>query len=186
MRNRWWATGGLTVIAFAAAACGTSSPGSSGASSPPSSEAALPSSSPIAVMLKTTQTSGGPVLASAGGYTLYYFTADKPGSGTSTCTGSCAALWPPLTGTVEVPSGVKLPGPIGTITRADGMKQVTIRGYPIYIYAGDHAPGQVNGNGVGGKWYVVKVSGSPSGSPVSSPTPSAANSGGGGYGGGGY
>jgi predicted lipoprotein with Yx(FWY)xxD motif len=189
MRNRWWAAGGLTAVAFAAAACGTSSSGPSGAGSaygtPPASQAAAPSASAVTVSLKTTQTSTGPILASAGGYTLYFFTQDKPGSGTSTCTSSCASTWPPLTGTVQAPSGVSLPGPLGMITRADGTKQVTIKGYPIYIYAGDHAPGQVNGNGMGGKWYVVKVSGSASGSSGATPSPAGATpspSGGGGYG----
>jgi predicted lipoprotein with Yx(FWY)xxD motif len=190
MRNRWWAAGGLTAVAFASAACGTSSSGPSGAGTaygtPPASQAAAPpSSSAVMVALKTTQTSAGTILASAGGYTLYFFSQDKPGSGTSTCTGSCASTWPPLTGAVQAPPGVALPGPLGMITRADGMKQVTIKGYPIYIYAGDHAPGQVNGNGMGGEWHVVKISGSSSGSSGSTPTPA-----GGGYGtsggGGGY
>jgi predicted lipoprotein with Yx(FWY)xxD motif len=189
MRNRCWAAGGLAAIALAAAACGTSPYGSSGtgsASGSPSGMAAAPSSSAVMVTLKAVPTSGGTILASAGGYTLYFFTGDKPGSGTSACTGSCASVWPPLTGTVQAPPGVTLPGPLGTITRADGTKQVTIKGYPIYIYNGDHAPGQVNGNGVGGKWHVVKISGSPSSSSSpSSPSSSSPSSGAGGYGGGG-
>jgi predicted lipoprotein with Yx(FWY)xxD motif len=184
MRNRWWAAGGLTAIAFAATACGNSPYGPSGAGSAsgpaPRSQAAAPSSSAVTVTLKTAPASAGTILASAGGYVLYYFTQDKRGSGVSTCTGNCASLWPPLTGTVQAPAGVALPGPLGMITRADGTKQVTINGYPIYLYEGDHAPGQANGNDMGGKWHVVKLSGSPSGS--SAPTTS---SGGGGYGGGG-
>src|ERR1019366_908899 len=102
MRNRWLAAGGLIAVALAAAACGTSSSGSSGAGSAssgssPSGQAALPSSS-AAVTLKIAKTSAGTILTSAGGYVLYYFTADKPGSGISTCTGSCASAWPPVTG----------------------------------------------------------------------------------------
>jgi predicted lipoprotein with Yx(FWY)xxD motif len=182
MRNRWLAAGGLTAVAFAAAACGTSSSGPSGAGSaygtPAGSQAAASSSSAVTVALKTAQTSAGTILASAGGYTLYFFSQDKPGSGTSTCTGSCASTWPPLTGTVQAPTGVSLPGPLGMITRADGTKQVTIKGYPIYIYAGDHAPGQVNGNGMGGEWHVVKISGSSSGS-TPSPAGGYSTSGGG-------
>jgi predicted lipoprotein with Yx(FWY)xxD motif len=138
-----------------------------------------------AVTLKTAQISGGTILTSAGGYALYYYTEDKPGSGTSVCTGGCATAWPPLTGTVQAPSGVKLPGALGTITRANGTKQVTINGYPIYLYAGDHSPGQDSGNGVGGVWHVVKISGSSSSSSASSSSTSS-STGGGGYGGGGY
>jgi predicted lipoprotein with Yx(FWY)xxD motif len=183
MRNRWWAAGGLSAIAFAAAACGTSPYGSSATSgSSPGSQVAVPSTA-VTVTLKTAQVTGGTILASAGGYILYYFTEDKRGSGISACTGNCASLWPPLTGTVQAPPGVALPGPVGMITRADGTKQVTINGFPIYMYQGDHAPGQANGNGLGGKWHVVKVSGSPSGS--SSPSPGTGGAASTGYGGGG-
>jgi predicted lipoprotein with Yx(FWY)xxD motif len=163
MRNRWQAAGLLAAAAFLATACGpnsTSSNSGSGYGSAPSSKAAAPSSGSAAGTLKTAQTSLGTVLTSAGGYTLYYYAGDKPGSGTSTCTGSCATAWPPLTGTVLPPAGMTLPGPLGTITRTGGMKQVTIKGYPIYTYTGDRSPGQANGNGVEGEWHVVKISGS--------------------------
>jgi predicted lipoprotein with Yx(FWY)xxD motif len=35
--------------------------------------------------------------------------------------------------------------------------QVTINGYPLYLYAGDTAPGQAVGNGIEGAWHVIKV-----------------------------
>jgi predicted lipoprotein with Yx(FWY)xxD motif len=108
--------------------------------------------------LRTESTHAGTVLASSQGMTLYYYTADKPGSGSSACTGECATAWPPLTGTVKAPSGVKLPGPIGSITRSGGVHQVTINGYPVYTYAGDKAPGQMTGNGEGGVWHVILLS----------------------------
>jgi hypothetical protein len=62
--------------------------------------------------------SDGKVPASSRRLTLYYFTEDKPGSGTSSCTGSCAATWPALTTPVEAPADTRLPGPPGVITRA--------------------------------------------------------------------
>src|SRR3984885_11003715 len=188
MRNRWLAAGGLTVVAFAAAACGTSSYGSSGAGSASSgssgrAQAAAPPSS-AAVTLKTAKTSAGTVLASAGGYVLYYFTADKAGSGVSTCTASCASTWAPLTGTAHAPPGVAMPGPLGVITRADGTNQVPINGSPISLYSGDQTPGQANGNGAGGKWHVVPITGSTaaSTSPTAGSTGSSSGSGGGGSG----
>jgi predicted lipoprotein with Yx(FWY)xxD motif len=107
--------------------------------------------------LKVERTSAGLVLAGSKGLTLYYYTADKPGSGKSACTGGCATAWPPLTAPVKAPMGAKMPGPIGMITRAGGAKQVTINGYPIYYYAEDMAPGQANGNGAGGTWHVIKM-----------------------------
>ena len=110
-----------------------------------------------AAALKVERTSAGTVLASKRGLTLYYYTEDKPGSGTSVCTGSCASAWPPLAAPVRAPAGVRLPGRLGMITRPGGRRQVTINGYPIYTYAGDKAPGQAAGNGVGGVWHVIKV-----------------------------
>src|SRR6185437_11321094 len=107
--------------------------------------------------LKVERTSAGLVLAGSKGLTLYYYTADKPGSGKSVCTGGCATAWPPLTTPVKAPMGAKMPGPIGMITRAGGAKQVTINGYPIYYYAEDMTPGQAKGNGAEGAWHVIKI-----------------------------
>jgi len=76
------------------------------------------------------------------------------------------------------------------ITRAGGVKQVTLNGYPLYYYAGDMAPGQAKGNGEGGVWHVIKIkmksaSTGTMANPASSATPSStptSGSGGGGYG----
>jgi predicted lipoprotein with Yx(FWY)xxD motif len=136
--------------------------------------------------LKVERTSAGLVLAGRKGLTLYYYTADKPGSGKSACTGACAKAWPPLTAPVKPPAGAKMPGPIGMITRAGGVRQVTLNGYPLYYYAGDMAPGQAKGNGEGGVWHVIKlkVSSASTTTPASTATPrSTPTSGsGGGYG----
>ncbi|HEX6522122.1 MAG TPA: hypothetical protein VF070_19270 [Streptosporangiaceae bacterium] len=107
--------------------------------------------------LKTETTSAGTILASSQGMTLYYYTEDKPHSGMSSCNGSCASTWPPLTGTVQAPGGVTLPGNIGSITRQGGVHQVTVNGYPLYTYVGDKQPGQVTGNGMAGEWHVIKM-----------------------------
>ena len=40
-------------------------------------------------------------------------------------------------------------------TRDDGDDQVTVDGWPLYFFSGDAAPGDTNGQGVGGIWYVV-------------------------------
>jgi predicted lipoprotein with Yx(FWY)xxD motif len=110
-----------------------------------------------AFVLTVERTSAGTVLAGRKGLTLYYYAEDKPGSGKSACTGGCATAWPALKAPVRAPAGVKLPGKIGMITRADGTRQVTINGYPIYYYAEDTAPGQAKGNGEAGKWHVIKI-----------------------------
>ena len=37
------------------------------------------------------------------------------------------------------------------------MLQATYKGHPLYTYAGDTAPGQVKGNGLGGVWHALRV-----------------------------
>ena len=106
--------------------------------------------------LKVAHTPAGTVLASSRGLTLYTYSKDKPHSGRSACTGICATAWPPLAAPVKAPAGARLPGRLGVITRPNGVKQVTLNGYPLYFYAGDKAPGQAKGNGVGGSWHVIK------------------------------
>ena len=46
-------------------------------------------------------------------------------------------------------------GVIGTTQRANGTLQVTYNGEPLYFYSKDAAPGDVNGQNVGGVWFVV-------------------------------
>ncbi len=166
MRNPGWAAAMLVATALAVTACGaSSSAGSSGAGSAygvPTGNSATPGTAATqaatqTAALKVARTDAGTVLASSRGLTLYYYTEDKPGSGKSACTGSCASAWPPLAAPVRAPAGVRLPGPLGTITRPGGGAQVTINGYPIYTYAGDKAPGQAIGNGIEGAWHVIKI-----------------------------
>jgi len=108
--------------------------------------------------LKTGKVGNVTVLTNAKGLTVYTFAADSPGK--SNCYGSCAAYWPPVTGTPSAASGIA--GTFGTTTRTDGTKQVTWNGHPLYTYVGDHGPGQANGNNLninGGLWKEVTVSG---------------------------
>jgi predicted lipoprotein with Yx(FWY)xxD motif len=168
MRNAGWAGAALIAVALAVTACGTSSGGSAGGAygygnqSTPTTMATTPGapaspSSGVTAALKTESTRAGMVLASSGGLTLYYYTEDKPHSGQSVCTGGCATAWPPLAAPVKAPAGVHLPGPLGMITRPGGVKQVTINGFPVYLYAGDKTPGQDTGNGAEGSWHVIKI-----------------------------
>jgi predicted lipoprotein with Yx(FWY)xxD motif len=124
-------------------------------------EAGASSSAPAATStgagLKTTVIDGTTVLTNAKGFTLYSFAPDTPT--VSKCYGSCAAYWPPVTGTAPASSG--LPGAVGTITRTGGARQLTYNGHPLYTYIGDSAPGQANGNNLnlnGGLWHEVPVS----------------------------
>jgi predicted lipoprotein with Yx(FWY)xxD motif len=122
-----------------------------GASPPP------PAATGTGTALKTTTIGGTTVLTNANGRTLYSFAPDTPA--TSTCYGSCAAYWPPVTGTTTAGQG--LPGKVTTITRTDGSHQLTYNGHPLYTYIGDTAPGQARGNNLnlnGGLWHEVPAS----------------------------
>ena len=118
----------------------------------------------------------GTVLAGPNGLTLYTHAGDTATS--STCSGACAAAWPPLETTGAPMGGFGVTGQLGTLTRADGTTQVTYAGKPLYYWQGDTKPGQVTGNGVDG-FSVATVSGS---APMpSAPAPASSSSGGYGY-----
>jgi len=126
-----------------------------GASTP--APAATSTGTGTAAGLKTTTIGGTTILTNAKGFTLYSFAPDTPTA--SKCYGSCAAYWPPVTGTAPASTG--LPGTVGTITRTGGAHQLTYNGHPLYTYIGDSAPGQANGNNLnlnGGLWREVPVS----------------------------
>jgi predicted lipoprotein with Yx(FWY)xxD motif len=120
---------------------------------------ATPKSQPVAGgpdVLKSRSIGGVNLLTNAKGLTLYSFAPDT--STKSVCYGSCAAYWPPVTGTPSAGSGVT--GNLGTITRTDGTKQATYDGHPLYTYIGDSAPGTATGNNLnlnGGLWHDVPI-----------------------------
>jgi predicted lipoprotein with Yx(FWY)xxD motif len=120
---------------------------------------ATPKSQPVATgpdVLKARTIGGVNLLTDAQGLTLYSFAPDT--STKSACYGSCAAYWPPVTGTPSAGSGVT--GTLGTITRTDGTKQATYDGHPLYTYIADKAPGTASGNNInlnGGLWRDVPI-----------------------------
>ena len=179
MRNRWLAGLALVAVAVVLAACGTkSSPADPATSSP--AAAARQADAAESVSIKTASTSKGTVLTNADGRTLYWFAKDT--AGTSNCTGSCATYWPPVMGTAVAAAGASLPHGFGTIKRANGQTQATYDGHPLYTYAGDTAPGEINGNGInasGGLWWAVTPSGAELRARASSS--SGSGSGGGGW-----
>src|SRR2546427_582051 len=145
----------VLLLAMVVAACGSST--SSGSSSSNTTPAATTPSSSNALVKTATATVKGKsetILTNAQGKTLYYFTPDT--ATTSACTGSCAQNWPPLlaTGSGTPTSATTLPGKLGMQTTANG-NQVEYNGHPLYTFAADSAPGQTNGEGVLGKWFVA-------------------------------
>jgi predicted lipoprotein with Yx(FWY)xxD motif len=111
-----------------------------------------------AATVQLRKTSVGTVLVDAQGRTLYLYAPDK--SGSSTCSGGCAASWPPLLvkGAPKAGNGAKA-ALLGTTERSDGSLQVTYDGHPLYRFGGDSKAGDVNGQGAGGIWYVLDAAG---------------------------
>lgn len=136
--------------------------GSSGESKPASS-----SGGASAATVSVGSASGvGQVLVDSKGMTLYYFEKDKKGSGKSACSGACASVWPPLTGSeAKAMSGVQ-GSMLGTIKRSDGTTQVTYAGWPLYTYTADTKPGEDNGTdskAFGATWYPLHPNGEKAG-----------------------
>lgn len=154
------AGGAIVALAgLALAACGSSGGASTAAAQPPRTSTGRPAT------VGVTKTSLGNILVDGQGRTLYLFQKDS--GTTSTCTGMCATFWPPLIASGAPTSGSGANAAVvGTTKRQDGTSQVTYNGHPVYLYTGDHNPGDTKGEGVvafGAAWFAL----SPSGSPVS-------------------
>ena len=98
----------------------------------------------------------GDILVDADGNSLYLFTPDAQGE--STCYDQCETAWPPLVDEVSAGDGVD-PDLLSSTTRTDGSVQITYNGWPLYYFAADSAPGDTNGQGVNGVWFVVTPEG---------------------------
>jgi predicted lipoprotein with Yx(FWY)xxD motif len=152
----------LATPIFAAAlilgACGGYDSGSSpDAPADGESAAAAAGQATGEALVRTGQTQLGEVLTTADGRTLYGLTADA--EGVPTCDGECAEEWPPLlVDGDELPAGLD-PAVFGVAQRLDGSYQLTAGGSPLYTYARDGEPGDVNGQGSGGVWFAAKPDG---------------------------
>jgi len=168
MRKSGWAVAaaGLASLVLLLTACGGSSSSSSSAASSsgstptasgqPSGAVGLPAKGTQVLIVQRSNL--GWVLAEASGIVVYRYGDDTKG-GSPTCTGACAVLWPAVTGTPMAGPADTLPGTLGTITMANGAKQITYDGYPLYTLKGAK-PLNTKGNGIEGKWHVIKLSAS--------------------------
>ncbi|WP_395106823.1 hypothetical protein [Actinomadura sp. SCN-SB] len=101
----------------------------------------------------------GDVVADDAGRLLYRFDRDRPRPSLSNCVGACARKWPPVRWSPRIRITAGIPeGRVGGVRRPDGTLQLTLSGWPLYRYSGDTAPGDANGQGVGG-WFVARPNG---------------------------
>lgn len=96
----------------------------------------------------------GPYLADPQGRTLYRFLNDTA-PGESTCTGDCLANWPAFAATGDLTLADGVAGALAPIQRPDGAAQIAYNGIPLYHFAADPGAGDLNGEGIGGVWFVV-------------------------------
>ncbi|MDD2837261.1 MAG: hypothetical protein PHY05_14055 [Methanothrix sp.] len=98
----------------------------------------------------------GNYLVNQSGFTLYYFSDDGSASGVSTCYDDCASKWPPFYAeTITVPDSLRT-SDFAAITRTDGSKQTTFKGWPLYLSSRDQASGDLFGNGrEDNLWHIV-------------------------------
>jgi predicted lipoprotein with Yx(FWY)xxD motif len=101
----------------------------------------------------------GQYLSDAQGRTLYVFTADEQGE-RSACFDACAEAWPPLFTEADPESAHAAvdTDKLGTIERQRDVEQVTYDGWPLYYYARDTQPMDVEGQGIesfGGHWWLI-------------------------------
>ena len=119
---------------------------------------------------------GKTVAVDAKGRTLYALSGETAKH--LKCTSSaCLAIWPPLTVSKHAhPTlGKAVHGRLGTLRRANGRRQVTLRGKPLYRYSGDSAPDDANGEGItsfGGTWHAVLAGSGTAPAPAPTPAPS--------------
>jgi predicted lipoprotein with Yx(FWY)xxD motif len=161
LRRTFWLGAAALVAATTLSACASSS----GGSAAPAAGGSTGSSNAASTAL-TIETHSGPLgtfLTDGNGKTLYMFASDT--SAKSTCSGQCAVFWPPVT-TSSTPTvtGTAAMSDVGSITRADGSKQVTYNGHPLYYFKDDSAAGDTTGQGnntFGAKWWVLSAKGTP-------------------------
>jgi predicted lipoprotein with Yx(FWY)xxD motif len=118
----------------------------------------------------------GPYLTDGEGRTLYLFVNEElegqdPARMTEgvraaavTCTGECLEAWPAFTAEseAEIQAGDQLDPELLYTAEFDGRMHVVYNGWPLFYFARDEEPGQINGQAIesfGGEWYIVSPEG---------------------------
>jgi predicted lipoprotein with Yx(FWY)xxD motif len=106
----------------------------------------------------------GTIVADRFDCSLYRFDGDTAYPSSSTCVDACATRWLPLLleeGEEEPVSADSLiSAKISYVERPGDTKQVTLAGWPLYRFADDR-PGDLKGQGVDDKWFVIGPDGEP-------------------------
>jgi predicted lipoprotein with Yx(FWY)xxD motif len=145
----------IPLAALAAAGCGGGGGEATAAPAPPKTTSGGQTTVGVA------STGLGKVLVDSTGRTIYLFKKDRGVK--SACSGECAIDWPPVlaSGKPTVGGGANA-SLVSTTKRSDGKPQVTYNGHPLYLFEGDHNPGDTSGQGLtafGAAWYALSPAG---------------------------
>lgn len=142
---------------FAAATDGTLIQDAASAADDEPAEEEAAAETPEAALVAVADSDLGSILVDADGLTLYGFTEDSDGN--PTCNEACADAWPPV-----IVDGDALPAGLdesvfSVVVRDDGTSQLKAGKWPLYLFAGDAAPGEFNGQESGDVWFVATADG---------------------------
>ena len=140
-----------TIAAAAVAAILLTRTSTPAAPSAPAPAATAPS-------VRVAQTKLGRIIVNGQGRTLYLYMKDR---GTkSACSRRCMQVWPPATVSGAPVAGPGVAAAKLTTTRGAGNgRQLVYNGHPLYTLSADVRPGQINGEGFLGTWFVISAEG---------------------------
>jgi predicted lipoprotein with Yx(FWY)xxD motif len=146
----------IAVVTIAAAAVAVLA--LSRSSTPAAPRAAAPATATPEPSVRVAKTKLGRILVNGQGRTLYLYVKDRGAK--SACSRRCSQVWPPATVSGAPTAGPGVAAAKLTTTRgADHRRQLVYNGHPLYTLTADVRPGQINGEGFLGTWYVVSAAG---------------------------
>jgi predicted lipoprotein with Yx(FWY)xxD motif len=117
-----------------------------------SATAMLPEGTRISLAVHETM---GTYVTDGNGRTLYVFTKDA--EDLNACQGKCLENWPVFYDEhLQIPASMNK-ADFDVLVRANGTKQLTYQGWPMYYFIKDAASGDVNGEAANGVWFVAKM-----------------------------
>jgi predicted lipoprotein with Yx(FWY)xxD motif len=156
--------GRLTVVAIAvvtiaaAAVAAIALTRSSTPAAPRAAATATATATATEPSVRVAKTKLGRILVNGQGRTLYLYMKDRGAK--SACSRRCSQVWPPATVSGEPTAGPGVAAAKLTTTRgADHRRQLVYNGHPLYTLTADVRPGQINGEGFLGTWYVISAAG---------------------------
>ncbi len=113
--------------------------------------------------VKLAKTNAGKILVNGKGFTVYAFSRDGHNKDVCMTKKGCLGVWPAVTTKTKPLAGPGLKAKlVGTIKLANGSKQVTYAGHPLYHYSFDSSRGETDYVGqpdFGGHWDAVNAAG---------------------------